>query len=175
MKENTPTAAANETLAQVTGSVQLSAFRKLGVLPQAGYLSMFVAADTYYQVMVVKTDDLVPADVKGVPVVGATKGSTQCTGRGDATAVVYVGGNRIAEARCPVGAWPGDFSTVATSTFPTDFPVSIDTEAFGGVMLEVSSIASFDKGYFSADADRSFEIDLSFACRNDFQRRSRTF
>ena len=161
----------NETLAQVSGTVQLDAFLKFGIIPFPGTLGMYIAADTLYQVMVVNAPGkIAPSDVKGVPVIGTTKGSTQCTGQVvEATAAVFVGGATFARADCPLTTYPDSFDKSATGTFPVGVPESIDIEAYGGFTLQVGGFdGSTDKGFFYASADPSFEIDPSFPYADDF-------
>jgi hypothetical protein len=163
----------NETLSQVSGTVQLTAHTNGGFFPRPGTLGMYIAADTLYQVMVVESPDkIAPSDVKGVPVIGTTKGSTQCTGglEGQATALVVVGGATFARADCPPGINPDSFDKSATGAFPTGVPQNIDVEAYGGVFLQVGGFdGSTDKGFFFASADPSFEIDPSFPYAKDFE------
>lgn len=161
----------NETLAQVSGTVQLNAYTNGGFFPRPGTLGMYVAADTLYQVMVIPSPEkIAPSDVKGVPVIGTTKGSTQCTGQVvQATALVAVGGATYARADCPPGQNPDSFNKSATGTFPVGVPESVDVEAYGGFTLQVGGfLGSTDKGFFFATADPSFEIDPSFPYADDF-------
>ena len=161
----------NETLAQVSGTVQLNAFLKFGIIAFPGTLGMYIAADTTYQVMVVNAPGkIAPSDVRGVPVIGTTKGSTQCTGQVvQATAAVFVGGATFARADCPPGQNPDSFNKGATGTFPVGVPESIDVEAYGGFTLQVGGFdGGTDKGFFYATADPSFEIDPSFPYADDF-------
>jgi hypothetical protein len=173
IRQQTPTGLqnTNETLSQVTATVQLNAFKKLGFFPQPGFLRMDMDADTRYQVMVVNTH-FAPSDVKGVPVIGTTAGKTQCSGAAIAEADIFVDFNLFARAQCPTTNNPFDdhFDKVATGTFPVGVPVNVDVSAFGSVNLQVglNAGANSDKGFFFASADPSFEIDPSFPFANDF-------
>ena len=174
IQKQTPTGLqnTNETLSQVSATVQLDAFEKLGFFPQQGQLRMDMLADTRYQVVVVNKH-FVPSDVKGVPVIGTTTGKTQCSGDAVAMATIYVDFNLFAKADCPIfnSSTDDHFNTVASGTFPIGVPVNVDVSAFGSVNLQVGVNAggSTDKGFFFASADPSFEIDPSFQYANDFE------
>jgi hypothetical protein len=161
----------NETLAQVSGTIQLNAYEKLGFFPQRAFLGIGVQADTYYQVMVINTH-FVPSDVKGVPIIGTTAGTTSCSGsfaaNKTAFAQVIVEDIVYAAAQCPPGKIDTSFSTKVTGTFPIGVPVNVQVSAYGAVNLQVGDQAT-DNGSFYASADPSFEIDPSFPYANDFE------
>jgi len=161
----------NETLAQVKGDISLSS---QGTPPFifSDQLGIGVEADTYYQVMVVNTH-FVPSNVKGVPIIGTTAGTTSCsTEAGDsAVAQVVVDDIVYAKAQCPPepGLIDTSFSTKATSTFPIGVPVNVVVSAYGTLNLGVGYDQDVDHGTFYASADPSFEIDPSFPYADDFE------
>lgn len=159
----------NETLAQVTSSAQVDPALKFGVFPEYYDFYMVILAETYYQVMVVNAPGkLAPSDVKGVPIIGVTKGSTQCGGTvATAEAGVRVDLTLVAAAQCPLGQYPSEYNLQVPGTFTVGVPESI--EVFAQASLYFNSNNGGRSGFANASADPSFEIDPTFPYAKDFQ------
>lgn len=154
----------NETLTQVSGSATLVPVLKFGVYPEPAELYVIVSAQTDYWVEITPKPGIIsPADVKGVPLIGTAKGSTQCSGDGEGQAGVSTPSlpTVTVAANC---RGVSSFATTAYASFAVNVPFKVETWATGFFDLKGS-----DTGTFFATADPSFEIDPSFAYANDFE------
>jgi hypothetical protein len=141
----------------------------------AGGLNMNIGAFTFYDVRVKAKDGKTPpSDLTGVPVIGTSKGSTQCSGANvsaDAFVLVFLPDTNITwRSTCKNGAiLLGEFNKGKTGDFPIGTPVSVNIEASGSMVLNVEPVQVRDSASFSSYADPAFEIDPSFAYADDFE------